>query len=84
MDCRIGCGACCIAISISSKMPGMPQGKPAGERCIHLDDNKTCTIFHSPERPKVCDGFKAEELVCGKSFEEAMSILSHWEAYCTT
>ncbi|MCF5019628.1 YkgJ family cysteine cluster protein, partial [Pseudomonas lactis] len=29
MKCREGCGACCIAPSISSPLPGMPQGKPA-------------------------------------------------------
>lgn len=83
MNCRIGCGACCIAISISSKMPSMENGKPAGVRCVHLDENRTCTIFNSPERPKVCEGFKAEKLVCGNSFEEAMSILNHWEEFCT-
>jgi uncharacterized protein len=83
MDCRIGCGACCIAISISSDMPGMENGKPAGVRCIHLDENRTCKIFNSSERPKVCDGFKAEKLVCGNSFEEAMSILGHWEEFCS-
>ncbi|HFY5777145.1 TPA: YkgJ family cysteine cluster protein, partial [Salmonella enterica subsp. enterica serovar Typhimurium] len=27
MDCRSGCGACCIAPSISSPIPGMPYGK---------------------------------------------------------
>lgn len=25
MDCRSGCGACCIAPSISSPIPGMPE-----------------------------------------------------------
>ena len=30
MNCREGCGACCIAPSISSPIPGMPHGKPAG------------------------------------------------------
>ena len=84
MDCRIGCGACCIAISISSEMPGMANGKPAGVRCIHLDDKNTCKIFESPLRPKVCDGFTAEELVCGKTFEDAMRILSHWEHFCNS
>ncbi|HLV28200.1 MAG TPA: YkgJ family cysteine cluster protein, partial [Burkholderiaceae bacterium] len=29
MDCRPHCGACCTAPSISSPIPGMPQGKPA-------------------------------------------------------
>lgn len=26
LDCRSGCGACCIAPSISSPIPGMPDG----------------------------------------------------------
>ena len=30
MPCRDGCGACCIAPSITSPIPGMPHGKPAG------------------------------------------------------
>ena len=30
MNCRPHCGACCIALSISSPIPGMPAGKPAG------------------------------------------------------
>lgn len=83
MECRKGCGACCIAISISSSIPGLANGKPAGERCLHLDDNNCCKIFESPLRPKVCEGFSAEELVCGKSFEEAMRILTEWERYCS-
>ncbi|NYZ53719.1 YkgJ family cysteine cluster protein, partial [Escherichia coli] len=29
MECRPGCGACCTAPSISSPIPGMPDGKPA-------------------------------------------------------
>ncbi|NBX68342.1 MAG: YkgJ family cysteine cluster protein, partial [Proteobacteria bacterium] len=37
MECRIGCGACCIAPSISSPLPGMPHGKPAGVRCVNLN-----------------------------------------------
>ena len=28
--CRPGCGACCIAPSITSPIPGMPDGKPVG------------------------------------------------------
>ncbi|WP_429347626.1 hypothetical protein [Paraburkholderia sp. Clong3] len=27
--CRPDCGACCIAPSISSPIPGMPNGKPS-------------------------------------------------------
>jgi uncharacterized protein len=54
MECRIGCAACCIAPSISSPIPGMPDGKPAGIRCVQLDDGNRCRIFGRPERPAVC------------------------------
>lgn len=79
MKCRKKCGACCIVISISSPIPGMPNGKPAGVRCIHLTDDIRCAIFDSPDRPRVCDGFKAEPLVCGNSTEEAFAILAELE-----
>jgi len=79
MVCLPGCGACCIAPSISSPIPGMPHGKPAGVRCIHLTDDYRCAIFNDPSRPKVCDDFKAEELICGKDREEALEILRSLE-----
>ncbi|MCE5347611.1 MAG: YkgJ family cysteine cluster protein [Bacteroidales bacterium] len=75
MYCRPGCGACCIEISISSPIPGMPDGKPAGVRCIHLLDDYKCAIFNDPARPKVCDDYKAEPEFCGNSREEALKIL---------
>lgn len=76
MKCREGCAACCIALSISSPIPGMPEGKPAGVRCIHLLDDYKCDIYTSPGKPKVCDDFKAELQFCGSDREEAMRILS--------
>jgi len=79
MKCRQRCGACCIYPSISSPIPGMPEGKPAGVRCINLDNNMKCTIFDSPERPVVCSGFKPEKLVCGDLAEEAYYILAQLE-----
>ena len=79
MECRPNCGACCIAISISSPIPGMPNGKPAGVPCIHLTADNRCAIFHSPERPRVCAGFQAEKLVCGNNRQEALKILSELE-----
>jgi len=79
MECRENCGACCIAPSISSPIPGMPDGKPAGTRCIHLTKDLMCGIFNSPLRPKVCAGFKAEELICGSSREEALEIMGSLE-----
>jgi len=80
MNCRPGCGACCIAISISSPIKGMPDGKPAGIKCIHLTDDFLCSIFNDPERPKVCYGFKAEKIFCGNNREEALKILSDLDA----
>jgi len=79
MKCRQGCGACCIYPSISSPIPGMPEGKPAGVRCIHLDKNMHCKIFNLPERPAVCSGFKPEKIVCGNSAKEACQILAQLE-----
>lgn len=79
MDCRIGCGACCIAISISSPMPGLPNGKEAGQRCIHLSCEKKCRLFGHPDRPQVCIDFKPDEAVCGSSFEDAMVLLTELE-----
>jgi uncharacterized protein len=75
MECRSDCGACCIALSISSPIPGMPDGKPSGVRCIHLLDNYKCAIYNDPGKPKVCTDFKAEPEFCGTSREEAMKIL---------
>ena len=60
-------------------MPGLPNGKPAGMRCPHLTDGNLCSIFKSPERPAVCDGFKAERLFCGDTNEEAIKILTSIE-----
>jgi len=75
MECRSGCGACCIALSISTPIPGMPGGKPVGIRCIHLAEDNRCMIFNSPERPKVCSDFKPEPEFCGNNREEALRIL---------
>lgn len=79
MNCRAGCGACCIAPSISSPIPGMPHGKAAGERCVHLSADNYCGLFGKPERPAVCSAFKAEPDVCGSSREQALQLLAWWE-----
>ncbi|TFH35988.1 MAG: YkgJ family cysteine cluster protein [Bacteroidia bacterium] len=79
MKCRSGCGACCIAPSISSPIPGMPGGKPAGVRCIHLDDSYRCLIFSDAGRPLVCSTFVAEAEFCGTTRLEALKILSELE-----
>ena len=76
MECRAGCGACCIAPSISSPLPGMPNGKPAGVACINLDPNThLCTIWGREDYPDVCRRFRAEEATCGSSRAEALALL---------
>lgn len=79
MDCRIGCGACCIAPSITTSIPGMPAGKPPGERCIQLDEHNRCKIFGDPARPKVCIAFQATPDVCGDSNELALILIARLE-----
>ena len=79
MDCRVGCGACCIAPSISSAIPGMPDGKPAGVRCVQLDEQFRCRLFGQPERPQVCLGFRPEPAVRGTTRDEALALLSALE-----
>ncbi|MEK1907242.1 MAG: YkgJ family cysteine cluster protein [Pseudomonas sp.] len=79
MECRAGCGACCIAPSISSAIPGMPNGKAAGERCIHLNATFLCDIFGRAERPAVCSGFAADSEVCGDSREQAIRLIGWLE-----
>ncbi len=75
IECRLGCGACCIAPSITSPIPGMPEGKPAGIPCIQLSEDNRCQIFQSPVRPRVCSSLKPSLEMCGESKEEAMDYL---------
>lgn len=76
MLCRSHCGACCIAPSISSPIPGMPYGKTAGETCVQLLEDMSCAIFESRSRPKVCAEFMAEKAICGDTREDAIRILN--------
>jgi hypothetical protein len=57
----------------------MPDGKPAGVRCIHLNAEFLCAIFGRPERPAVCGGFKAEEQLCADDRESAIRMLGWLE-----
>ena len=80
MICRTACGACCIAPSISSPIPGMPHGKPAGVRCVQLDDANRCRIFGRPERPAVCGGLQPAADMCGADQVHALRFLAQLEA----
>ena len=79
MDCRAGCGACCIAPSIGSPIPGMPHGKPAGMPCVQLDDEYRCRLFGSPERPAFCASLRPQAEMCGDSRDAAMETLLELE-----
>lgn len=79
-ECREKCGACCIAPSITSPIPGMPDGKPAGVPCVNLDENMRCRLFGMPERPAVCGSLQPEPEMCGSCREEALKMLSELEA----
>lgn len=73
MKCRMGCGACCIAPSISS------LDKPAGTICRHLSASMLCLLFDSPERPACCTGLRPAAEFCGDSREQAMALLTELE-----
>ncbi|MBN8748803.1 MAG: YkgJ family cysteine cluster protein [Variovorax sp.] len=77
--CRSGCAACCIAPSISSPIPGMPHGKPAGVPCVQLDEALRCRLFGQPERPAVCGGLQPSAQMCGGGREEALAWLGRLE-----
>ncbi|MFT4824152.1 MAG: hypothetical protein ACI9J0_002070 [Cryomorphaceae bacterium] len=72
MQCREHCGACCIAPSIEQAFYGMPNGKPAGVHCVHLDSLMRCELFNDPRRPMLCNAFAAELSVCGTTREQAL------------
>ncbi len=81
MECRPACAACCIAPSISSPLPGLPHGKPAGVPCPHLDAQLRCQLFGQPERPAVCGSLQPSAEMCGHTREHAMLWLSRLEAH---
>jgi len=80
MNCRTHCGACCIAMSISSPIPGMKEGKPAGVPCIQLSSvDMSCKLYGKAERPQVCVSFPATLDVCSNSRSEAFELINRLE-----
>ncbi len=75
MNCRSECGACCIAPSITSPLPGMPNGKPAGVPCAQLLPDMRCAVFGKPERPAFCVGLQASVEMCGADRDAALLLL---------
>ncbi|MBX9400781.1 YkgJ family cysteine cluster protein [Lysobacter sp. BMK333-48F3] len=78
-SCRDRCGACCIAPSINSPIPGMPHGKPAGIPCVQLDDELRCRLFGRPERPAFCGSLQPSREMCGQDRVQAMQWLGWLE-----
>jgi hypothetical protein len=74
MNCRPGCGACCIAPSISS------LDKPAGQPCAHLTADFRCAIFASLQRPACCAGLQPAAEMCGGDRDAALAWLTALEA----
>lgn len=79
MECRAGCAACCIVPSISSAIPGMPNGKPAYVRCIQLSAENLCLLFDSQQRPLVCGSLRPTLEMCGTTNGEAFVRLTQIE-----
>ena len=73
MNCRPGCGACCISPSISS------LNKLAGVACPNLDSELRCMIFGRPERPACCSGLQPSQEMCGDNRDQAMFWLADLE-----
>ncbi len=80
MQCRSQCGASCTTPSISSPIPGMPNGKPANTPCVQLDADQRCKLFGSPLRPTVYAGLQPSREMCGATRHDAMTYLLQLEA----
>lgn len=57
----------------------MPQGKPAGVRCVQLDAAGRCLIFGRPERPAVCASLVPSPAMCGDTASQALLYLTRLE-----
>jgi len=57
----------------------MPDGKPAGVRCVQLTEDNRCAIFGRPERPAFCGTLQPSAEMCGESREEAIVWLARLE-----
>ena len=57
----------------------MPEGKPAGVRCVQLTEDNRCAVFGKPERPAFCGTLQPSPEMCGESREAALEWLSRLE-----
>jgi hypothetical protein len=57
----------------------MPDGKPAGVRCVNLDDGGRCRVWGTAQYPDVCRGFRPLPDVCGETAEQALALIAALE-----
>jgi hypothetical protein len=57
----------------------MPHGKPAGVRCIQLDEADRCRLFGDPRRPAVCASLRPALEMCGADHRHALHYLTELE-----
>jgi len=57
----------------------MPGGKPAGVRCLNLDDTNRCRIHGTEHYPRVCKSFSPSPEMCGSTNDHADSYLRELE-----
>ena len=62
----------------------MPHGKPAGVRCVQLDEADRCRLFGDPRRPAVCASLRPAQEMCGADRAQAMHYLTELEAMTST
>jgi hypothetical protein len=58
----------------------MPNGKPAGVRCVQLGADHRCAIFGRPERPACCAGLQPSIEMCGRDRDHALLWLARLDA----
>ena len=57
----------------------MPNGKPAGVRCVQLTEDNCCAIFGDPRRPAVCASLQPEPAMCGTDRTYALAWITRLE-----
>jgi hypothetical protein len=57
----------------------MPEGKPAGVRCVQLTADNRCQLFGLPTRPLVCNRLRPMPEMCRDSADEALAWLTWLE-----
>lgn len=57
----------------------MPDGKPAGVRCIQLTADNRCQLFGHPDRPAVCQSLRPTQEMCQETDALALAYLAWLE-----